>query len=233
VAQPEVEVAVERFWRQPGVLTPEECARWSSGVYAARADWTPCFDGVQFTLGRAYYTHLEEDRADAYFAAASDSDAAVERALPELQARVRAILAELVGAPVTPRPGWCGPGVHIFPAGGWLADHGGDVHFDTEGLCDDDLGARRPALSAIVMLQPPERGGGLRVWDALWDGRDDEAHVAAAARADSAVADYAAGDLVLIDSYRLHQIQPFTGGRDRLSVTAHLVLADGGWHAWF
>jgi hypothetical protein len=224
---------VDLFLRHRAVLTSDECARWSAGVYAARADWTPCFDGVQFTLGRAYYTHLEEDRADAYFSAASGSDAVVERALPRLQARVRAILAELVGAPVTPRPGWCGPGVHIFPAGGWLADNGGDIHFDTEGLGEEELAARHPALSAIVMLQPPERGGGLRVWDALWDGRDDAAQVAGAARADSAVAEYAAGDLVLIDSYRLHQIQPFTGGRDRLSVTAHLVLADGGWHAWF
>ena len=58
--------------------------------------------------------------------------------------------------------------------------------------------------------------------------------MAGAARADSTVADYAAGDLVLIDSYRLHQIQPFAGARDRLSVTAHLVLAGEGWHvAWF
>jgi hypothetical protein len=38
---------------------------------------------------------------------------------------------------------------------------------------------------------------------------------------------------VLIDSYRLHQIQPFTGGRDRISVTTHLVLSDDGWQSWF
>ncbi len=221
------------FFHRPGALTAAACARWSAGVYAARADWTPCFEGVQFTLGRAYYTHLEENRAGEYFAAARESDALVERALPALQARVRELLAELVGAPVAPRPGWCGPGVHIFPAGAWLSEHGGDVHFDTEGLREAERAARRPALSAIVMLQPPRRGGGLRVWDALWDGADDEEDVAAAARADSAVVDYAAGDLVVIDSYRLHQIQPFSGDRDRLSVTAHLVLADGGWQAWF
>ena len=225
------------FFHQRGVLTPAECARWCARVYAARADWTPCFEGVQFTLGRAYYAHLEEDRAGEYFAAARASDAAVERALPEMQARVRAVLARLVGAPVTARPGWCGPGVHIFPAGDWLSQNGGDIHFDTEGLPDEALATRRPALSAVFMLQPPERGGGLRVWDAVWAGDDADDSVAAAARAPSAVADYAAGDLVVIDSYRLHQIQPFAGDRDRVSVTAHLVLAqDGlqdGWHAWF
>jgi len=226
-------VPPDLFLHRRGALGADECARWAAGVYAARAEWTPCFEGVQFTLGRAYYTHLEEKREDEYFATAPASDAIVERALPDLRARVRAILAELVGAEVVPRPGWCGPGVHIFPAGDWLAENGGDIHFDTEGLRGEPLAARMPALSAIFMLQPPERGGGLRVWDALWDGRDDEQAIAAAARAPSAVADYAAGDLVVIDSYRLHQIQPFTGARDRLSVTAHLVFRDGCWQAWF
>jgi hypothetical protein len=220
----------ELFHHQAGVLTREECDRWMRDVYRARADWTPCFEGVQFTLGRAYYTHLEEDRTDEYFATAQASDALVERALPGLRRRVRAILADFVGAQVTPRPGFCGPGVHIFPAGEWLSDHGGDIHFDTEGLRRDQLEQRLPALSAIVMLQPPLRGGGLRVWDARWQGEDD---VTAAARAPSVVVDYAAGDLVVIDSYRLHQIQPFVGARDRLSITAHLVFAGGGWQTWF
>jgi hypothetical protein len=223
----------EWFHHRSGVLTPDECRRWALGVYAARADWTPCFEGVQFTLGRAYYTHLEEDQTDEYFATARASDALVERALPDLQARTRAILAEVVGAAVAPRLGFCGPGVHIFPAGAWLSENGGDIHFDTEGLREDERAERVPALSAIVMLQPPLRGGGLRVWDALWDGADGEDDVAAAARAPSAVIDYAAGDLVVIDSYRLHQIQPFVGERDRLSITAHIVFSDGRWQIWF
>jgi hypothetical protein len=226
-------VPPDLYLQRRGVLGADACARWAASVYAARADWTPCFEGVQFTLGRAYYTHLEEAREDEYFATARASDAIVERALPDLQARVRAILAELVGADVLPRPGWCGPGVHIFPAGHWLSQNGGDIHFDTEGLREEELDARHPALSAILMLQAPARGGGLRVWDALWDGRDDEAAIATAAQAPSAVAEYTAGDLVVIDSYRLHQIQPFSGERDRLSVTAHLVFADGHWQSWF
>src|SRR6185312_12792057 len=141
--------SADLYLHRAGVLDAAACARWVAGVYAARADWTPCFEGVQFTLGRAYY-------------------AIVERALPALQARVRGLLGELVGAPVTPRPGWCGPGVHIFPAGDWLSQNGGDVHFDTEGLREPERAARLPALSAILMLQPPRQGGGLRVWDALW-----------------------------------------------------------------
>jgi len=218
------------FLHRAGVIDTEDRARWVRGAYAARAAWTPCFEGVQFTLGNAYYTHLEEDRADAYFAAARASDARVEHALPGMQARVRALLADLLGAPVLPRAGWSGPGLHIFPAGQWLSRHGGDVHFDTEGLLAPELAARVPALSAIVMLQPARAGGGLRVWDATYDGQPSVAHPE---RIPSAFVDYGAGDLVIIDSYRLHQIQPFSGDRDRLSITAHVVLGAAGWQCWF
>jgi hypothetical protein len=212
------------------VLEAAACERWVDGVYASRADWTPCFEGVQFTLGRAYYAHLEEGQADAYFANAGASDALVERAVPGLQARAGEILTSLVGAPVARRAGWCGPGLHIFPAGEWLSAHGGDVHFDTEGLRPHELAARAPALSVILMLQPPQRGGGLRVWDALYDGEDE---VDAPGAIPSTTVEYAAGDLVVIDSYRLHQIQPFAGPRDRISLTAHLCFDGARWHTWF
>jgi hypothetical protein len=220
----------ELFLHARGVVTPPDCAAWVRGVFAARAAWTPCFEGVQFTLGRAFYTHLEEDRLAAYFAGASASAALVERAVPGLRARVQSIAAAVVGAPVTQRAGWCGPGVHVFPAGEWLSQHGGDIHFDTEGLGDAALAARAPARSLILMLQPPRRGGGLRVWDAVYDGEDE---VDAPQRIPSELVDYAVGDLVVIDSYRLHQIQPFDGPLDRVSVTAHLVFADGRWQMWF
>jgi hypothetical protein len=229
----EVDVMKGALFLRKRVLSPAECARWTRAVYDARAEWTPCFEGVQFTLGRAYYTHREEGREAEYFAGARDSDARIERILPGLQGWVRQTVAGVVGGPVVPRRGWCGPGIHVFPAGDWLSQHGGDIHFDTEGLEAEDLARRRPALSAIVMLQPPADGGGLRLWDALWTAPEDEAEMAAAAQGGSVVAEYQAGDLMVIDSYRLHQIQPFTGPHDRVSVTAHLVFSGGAWQSWF
>jgi hypothetical protein len=185
---------------------------------------------VQFTLGRAFYTHLEEGREAEYFEGARASDDAVERAVPGLQARVRALAAEVVRGPVTARRGWCGPGVHVFPAGDWLSGHGGDIHFDTEGLRAHELAARAPALSLVLMLQPPERGGGLRLWDARYEGNDAPPDVT---DVPNVLVDYGPGDLLVFDSYRLHQILPFEGDRDRVSVTAHLVLGRLGWEAWF
>src|SRR6185312_7754604 len=101
-----------------GVLSRRECVEHTRGVYAGRSAWVPNFDGVQFTLGRAYYVHLETDREDEYFAEAAASDTDVDRFAPGLADRMMALLGLCVGAEVARRPGFCGPGVHVFPAGG-------------------------------------------------------------------------------------------------------------------
>jgi hypothetical protein len=215
-----------------GALARDVCAAWSTAVLAARAAWTVDFDGDQFALGRAFYTHLETDRAGAYFAGAAASDALVERHLPGMQERVIDLYRALLGGEVRRRPRWCGPGVHIFPAGGWLAQRGGVTHFDTEGLSAHQLAGDARALTLVLMLQPAERGGGLRLWDVIHAGRD-EATPDELTRP-SAIAAYAVGDALLLDSYRLHQIQRFEGARDRISITAHAVEVDAAvWEVWF
>lgn len=217
--------------RVPGFWPAERCAAYARRVYAGRPFWTADFEGDQFSLGRAFYTHLEQGKRDDYFAQAVASNAHVERLLPGLGASLIEAVGAMVGAPASQRPGWCGPGVHIFPAGGWLAQQGGDIHYDTEGLDADHAARGEPAITLVLMLQPPEQGGELKVWNARYagSGEVDEATLARP----SALVPYAAGDLVVIDSYRLHQIQPFEGTRDRVSATAHGVRVADGWHVWF
>jgi hypothetical protein len=214
-----------------GAISPEQAEGWAAGVQAARDAWVRDFDGEQFSVGRAWYTHLEQGRAGEYFADVSASDATVERACPGLQSAMRALASRAVGAPVVARPGWCGPGVHVFPAGAHVARRGGDVHFDTEGLTPAHVAERAPAFTVVLMLRPPQRGGGLRIWDVSYAGSD--AYEDADLARPHVTCDYAAGDLVLIDSYRLHQIRPFGGGVDRVSATCHLALVGGEWETWF
>jgi hypothetical protein len=102
-------------------------------------------------------------------------------------------------------------------------------HFDLEGLTDAHVDACRPAVTFVAMLQPPITGGGLRVWDVLGG---DESTAERRARG-STVVEYRVGDLVLIDSYRLHQIQPFGGTRDRVSATLHAARVADRWETWF
>jgi hypothetical protein len=214
-----------------GAVDAKQAKKWASGVLEARAAWVSDFGGAQFSLGRAWYTHLEQGRAGEYFADVAASDANVEQACPGLQAAMRALASRVVGAPVVPRAAWCGPGVHVFPAGALVATRGGDVHFDTEGLTPAHVAERAPALTLVLMLQPPPSGGGLRVWDVAYAGSDayedddlERPHVTCA---------YGAGDLVAIDSYRLHQIQPFAGASDRISATCHAAFVGGAWETWF
>jgi 2OG-Fe(II) oxygenase superfamily len=217
--------------RCPGALAPSECASQVAAVVAARASWTSNFGGKQFTLGRAYYTHLEEGREAEYFEAAGSSDALVRATVPSLQEHMLSLAARVLGAAVTPRLGWCGPGVHIFPARGEVARRGGEVHFDTEGLTPLQVERRVPAVSMVLMLQRPESGGGLRVWERSYEGEDfpdkPDPNVPVTQIA------YDVGELVVFDSYRLHQILPFLGRVDRISATMHACLEDGVWQSWF
>ena len=215
-----------------GALTDDEAEALAARVLAARERWTPDFGGEQFALGRAFYTHLETGRSREYFAGAAASDALVEATLPGFPARALGLLAGLLGGEVRRRPGFCGPGVHVFPAGGQVARHGGVVHFDLEGLTAHQKRHGQRATTLVWMLQPATWGGGLRLWDALYDGRPDseiepDDHEQVTVRS-------GAGDALLIDSRRLHQIRPFRGERDRISLTVHAAEVDRGvWESWF
>jgi hypothetical protein len=216
-----------------GALAPSICERWSATILRARHAWTEDFDGEQHALGRAFYTHLETDRTDLYFADAASSDARVEEHAPGLQAVMRGLLGDALTARVVTRRGWCGAGVHVFSPGSVVARHGGVRHFDTEGLVQAHVERRAPAVSLVAMLRPPGRGGGLRLWPVSHAGRDQVADDELPPEGD-AVIEFGAGDVVLFDSYRLHQIQPFGGDEPRISATLHGAEIDLGlWETWF
>lgn|GEM_PF-432210 len=219
-------VALRSAW------TASDSAAMADAVLSARERWTSDFGGEQFSLGSAFYTHLETGRAAEYFSRCAASDALVESVLPGAQSATRALFAQLVGARVRARRGFGGPGVHVFPAGSKVARRGGVPHWDVEGLAPEHLSRQRDALSLVVMLQPPSKGGALRLWDACWDGRDEPS--SSALRSPRRDVLSGAGDAVLLSSYRLHQIRPFTGRIDRISITAHGVEVDPGvWELWF
>jgi hypothetical protein len=214
-------------------FSPDQCARWVEGVQRARDVWTHDFGGEQFCLGRAFYTHLEEGKSSAYFADTAASDARVDTYCPGLQQAMRDLVTCVVGeGRAVQRRGWCGPGVHVFPPGGPVASRGGVRHFDTEGLPAHHSQRRRPAITLVAMLQTTETDGGLKVWDVRYDGHDHPTEEEL--RAPHTTVTYRTGDIVLIDSYRLHQIQPFSGARERISATVHAALVDLGlWECWF
>lgn len=215
-----------------GALEARTTRMWTRAVRAARSRWTSDFRGEQFSLGRAFYTHYETDRSALYFTDQARSDATVEAALPGMQAEVRGLFATLVGGVCRQRPGFCGPGVHIFVPNKPVAQRGGVVHYDVEGLSPLHLARRHRALSLVLMLQPAQWGGGLRLWDARFRGHE-EASAEELAR-EATTLRYGEGDALLMSSYQLHQIRPFRGTKERISITLHAVEVDRDvWEAWF
>ncbi|MCA9572723.1 MAG: hypothetical protein KC656_33015 [Myxococcales bacterium] len=213
-------LVVRGFW------SSERAREAVQAVLAARDRWVADFDGKQFAVGRAWYAHLETDRASDYFATAGQGDQDVEAVVPGLQDAMRAALERLVGAPVVQRPRWAGAGIHVFPSGGVCADHGGCVHFDHEGLTPAQKDARPPALSLVLILQQGRAGGGLKLWDVLLGEPE-------VARGEPVEVRGEPGDLVVFSSHRLHQIQPFDGPDARISATLHGADVFGGWESWF
>jgi hypothetical protein len=217
--------------RVPGAVTRQAAARWAAGVMAGRKAWVSDFGGEQFTLGRAFYTHLEQRKSVDYFASAAASDAVVEKHCPGLQTAMLEWLEHLLGEPVRRRAGFCGPGVHVFPPRRAVSRRGGDTHFDLEGLTRSQIDTRTPAVTIVLMLSPPKRGGGLYVWDRLHRGfAIPPAELTARP---CQLVRYEAGTLVAIDSYRLHRIERFAGSVPRISATCHAVRGDDSWQVWF
>jgi hypothetical protein len=215
-----------------GVFTVTECAELTERTALARSAWVPAFGGEQFSLGRAFYAHFEQSECREYFADAAASDARVEQHLPGLQRRMLDFVGSVTGGVCFARRGFCGAGVHVFPAGEKVSREGGVLHFDTEGLPTHHVGLRKRALSVVVMLGAPERGGGLKVWGARYSGADHPSKADLTTPAQ--VIEYVSGRAIVIDSYRLHQIQPFGGARDRVSATLHAAEIDPGrWETWF
>lgn len=215
-----------------GAVDEATCQQWVARILAARNEWIDDFGGEQFALGRAFYTHYETGKGDLYFRDATASNALVERVLPGMQEKMRHLLARMMGGQTRLRRGYCGPGVHIFPAGENVAKRGGVIHYDIEGLSPLHIERHSRAMSLVVMLQLPVWGGGLRLWNATWQGADepDAEEIAGPHNTHR----YALGEALLMESHRLHQIRPFRGALDRISITIHAVEVDRGlWDTWF
>lgn len=213
------------------VLPINACEDIVRKVYEHTEHWNSDFDGLQFSFGQAYYPHLEAGTTDTYFEKVEVSDRMFNQALPGLQEFAMKLLSSIVGGYVQQREGWSGPGIHIFPIDGYAAKNAGEVHFDLDGISDKDRMALSPAVTLIVMLQPPSTGGGLKVWNTKYAGFDAlELNIETI---ENSILEYKIGDVVAINSYTLHQIQPFTSTVDRISLTVHSIFNGECWDCWF
>ena len=230
-------------------ITPKVCEAWSEQILARRQDWTHAFGRNSYTFGNAWYVFLEKGALHRYHVESESKNALISQ-LPEYvdkMVSVKSFLAvpdALKGAeiPAISRseklgPHWCWSGIHLSKSG-----RGGGPHADYEGLSpypklllDDET----YAFSALLSIQRPKWGGGLRVWkgrvpanhtDKAWESHLNEA--------ETKTFDYETGTLTIIDSFLVHQILPAVtwGNHFRMVGVMHFLLhkePEPHWEYWF
>ncbi len=224
-------VCFEHFFSQ------KEVADILARFYKARHLWTSGFDGEQFALGEVWYHYRDTDGLfEDYTAKAADSIKTFNTILPTLYPKIVTFLRQVLApAPVDFRDGYAGPGIVIFPPDEYVAKNGGPLHYDWEGLLPEEYkNNQTEAYSFVSMLSKPQTGGNLRIVDTMYDpSRDDNMGDLIITGMKECEVDYLPGEMWMFRSMMAHGIQSFTGEKDRVCLTFHLLKRDEKWLLWF
>lgn len=219
-------------------LTCQELNLIREKIYELREQWLPGASGVDFTVGRTWYTAIANDEMDEYFDEAGSSRQLIQTSFPGLEELILDYCSALVNdEPVSIREGWAGPGFYILPPDTRTAKYGGVPHIDCDGLQKElrnDLHVE--SYSFICPIQLPESGGNLRVWNTdYYQEHNKQAYLDDLKRPEgsSTVIQYEVGALYAINSLQMHQIESCQGAIDRMTLTFHLAKLDNRWQLWF
>ncbi len=225
-----------------------QIAQIVKAFYSAEEDWVAGFreeennfKGSQFSLGEAWYFYPEGNMpTNEYFKNALTSRDIVEKHIPGLQGYVLDYLRKFYETDnVNLRKGWAGPGIMNFPAHNWVSENGGVPHFDAEGLPGIDLSdSSVETHSYVAMLEKPEKGGDLLVWDVPYNPADqshcdNDLDKDLLPDEDAFRIKYRLKDLWMFNGMRPHMIQPFEGNKDRICLTFHTLKRGNSWECWF
>jgi hypothetical protein len=222
-------------------FSPVQVDRILEAFYGAREDWSSGFKGQQFSLGEAWYHYVEtgvESNPARYLDRAVPSREIIERHIPGLHAYIISFLSKLnPDKKVHIREHWAGPGIVTFLANNYVANQGGGIHFDTDGLLDEELADPSFKLrSFVATLQKPDSGGALRLWDYRYDHSIGESVLDDPANYNQVREgriDYEVGSLYVFDGLKPHKIEPFSGDKDRVCLTFHGAYRADRFEIWF
>jgi hypothetical protein len=225
--------------KREAFLSHEQCRSAAAKLGELRPLWSRDYDGEQFSYPDNFYARANDGGVSRYFSRAADANDAMVEHFSEARSLLLAYLGRLLpGREVRVRPGWLGPAFVIFPAGEFLSREPGPVHIDLEGLAEMDLQSGETTFfSVICMIQPPDEGGGVRVWNRCFGGDrsfEDQFLDQAKAEPEAAVElAYQVGDLFAINSLSPHQILQFGGARDRITLNAFAAADSRSCNVWF
>jgi len=204
-----VKVGPSEILRIPDYVPASVYEGWVKQVFQERNNWKNYFTFIN-SFGHAWYLDIEAGMLHQYHANAMSTNASLKRldGLVECLTKSATYLTApdgAVGLPCRARhenlgPYWVEAGVVINTQG-----HEGQVHADYEGIApypEKLFDPQTRAYSAVLSLVKPKFGGNLKIWTKHRLGNeppDLEDYTID-------IVDYAAGTLVLFDSFCYHQI---------------------------
>jgi hypothetical protein len=231
----------ELSYKFNGFFSDQQVEKIVDAFYAAQNDWVSGFGGQQYSLGEAWYHYVETGTGGnpaEYLDRAVPSRDIVERHITGLHDYVLSFLSKLhPDREVKIRDHWAGPGIVTFLANNYVAKRGGGIHFDTDGLTQEEL--KNPDFrlrSYVSTLQKPKTGGDLRLWDYRYDDNVGEDVLEDPKNYSDVVRSriiYEQGDLCMFDGLKAHKIEAFEGDKDRVCLTFHTAERENKLEVWF
>lgn len=221
-------------------LTASECREYADTAYMLQSYWRAGTLQGEYTLGRAWYTSIDNREVVDYFDESDYLNRIIRQSFPGLIEKILHFCQRWTDCKnVGIRSGWAGPGIVVFhPSSSLTAKRGGSVHIDYEGLSKRmlDAAVHPPEVYSFMLpLQMPVNGGHLRTWPEVYRRYHHERYLREICKPEgkTRLVPYSVGSLCGIYSLRIHQIEPFRGKDDRVILTFHLGKLDGQWCIWF
>lgn len=223
------------------MFTPDECASILQRVLSLKARWqTKSIGGVMKTCGRPSYLGAATAGSGGVPNAEMQSifDDVYERIREYFSARCPRTDVVIGGGDFSPAAGV--PGFHIFAAGRAFEWPVASLHVDKQyldaGLWPRNKPAPRKTLSFTILIQEPEGGAGLHVWNV--SGEDNVPALGghargirpfwllANARKHHHVMRYRLGAMTMHCGHLFHMIAPNSKGatRDRITLQGHGIF---------
>lgn len=229
----------DRIFQETGALlirgfwNAEENKKLAKGILAFREEWRhfPGFYDYS-ALGCPLYAYRCAEKQDEYFEDIKRDDRLIQEHFPRLEPALRELFETLqFPEKIRKKKHFGGPG---FVIQNEKSTH--EAHFDQDEavlISRAKFPGQKVMFTLVGMIQRPERGGRLMLWDREPQPQDTEEGIKQYCRSHPPrYVDYREGDLLLLNGMKLHLIEPCHG--ERITVVLHFLKNPlGQWEYWF
>ncbi len=224
------------------IFSEQACAALATKIEGLERLWTRRHDDLpSFTLGASAYLDLPNG-IPKYIAGGNRGNMMLKRHFADENLLLMAGLKKALDAPVFMTKRYAQPGFHIFKHHPDLEDLKPSMHWDLQEVQLPDYegtpGPPGSRFSFTLPLRLPASGGGLQMWDALFDinTHKEVLKFHKETQPPSTHHAYALGEAFIHSGLMLHQIATATmpgPGEARVTWQGHGKKTDRGWELYW